>query len=940
MDVEIPEIDLPDFIDPSAVTVEVEMPRQPLPVIKAPDASPKVGRDAFLYMEPAGDDPDFALCKSCALWTGDVSNTCLIHGRNRRIDGDDTCGVYVHGTPDPTAAGLEQELVTPEESGLVEGPVQCQNCAAFDGRESCLFFRMLEKDYPTIFALGGDKVKAQACCNAFHPPSGAKSLFAGARAMEAILRSEPIRDLGGVVALWRKKKGGQLGDNLHWARPRLEDDKDQEEVRRACDELREHKIKIKPKRLSKVLGKGGKQRLQDDMWRGLVNSDSFEFAGRHIRDIIRYSHEKGKKFRDVLSEFIYDKVRCPIIVRLPNGKYFLVNGNTRLMICRLFGVTPKVWYAELQASDLKRNKKAPVFVSWEDSNRLTDERMETAVWAKSADAADLGPFPDVRSQNGFSCGATCFQMVCEYFGTSLTREDAANILGTDKDDGTRPTELIAGAASLGLMAEDFHNGTIETLRQHVAAGHPVIVATNYQGGHWLVVVGVDSYSVRVQDPSYGPCKKNVADFLTHWHDTDADGREYVRYGLAFSKGKSFSAEKLDKNDCHDEQGRFCSGGGGDGASATETTAGTLYDRLQREGGFTYQPVHQNSPRSGFVVSTSRENERVFNKADITPDTIKQYLDERGDVFKNDPEAHVGGWYDAEAGKVYLDVSKVVPDKETAAKLGREHNQEAIYDLGAGQTVIIKPPDERRRSQEADPLRFSAWRHPSRDRRGASQVDRGTGPPEAVGKHNECHDPDGKFCSTGGGAKAQKRTKEQPVLSEKALRAKAAHHMVDKDIQRYSEEHNEPILAKGLKGRALKDNEAADVVTQDGGKVAHGAELKTVVENKAAKVTMHHDAMERKAQWQKETGATFHTVIFDDTKVKDADGPGKHDDSQRQIYYRRGAGSFRLSSMQPVKSMKELRGLMDTPDENLPDAAKPTDQWRAMVKAAGKRKKAA
>jgi len=51
-----------------------------------------------------------------------------------------------------------------------------------------------------------------------------------------------------------------------------------------------------------------------------------------------------------------------------------------------------------------------------------------------------------------------------------------------------------------------------------------------------------------------------------------------------------------------------------------------------------------------------------------------------------------------------------------------------------------------------------------------------------------------------------RTEPSP-LSEKAARAKAAHHMVDKAIQRYAEEHNEPKFASAVKGQSYPNGEA-------------------------------------------------------------------------------------------------------------------------------------
>jgi len=175
------------------------------------------------------------------------------------------------------------------------------------------------------------------------------------------------------------------------------------------------------------------------------------------------------------------------------------------------------------------------------------------------------------------------------------------------------------------------------------------------------------------------------------------------------------------------------------------------------------------------------------------------------------------------------------------------------------------------------------------------------------------------------------------LSEKAQRAKDAHKMVDKTIQRYAEEHNEPRFAQEIGGKSYNDSEPVDVgITKPGGGFAHGIELKTMVDNKNNKITMKSSAMAKKKAWQEEAGAPFHTVVLDDHKVFNANGEGQHDESKRQIYYKRGAGSFRVDLMHPVKDQAELKQLLDTPDAELPKAAQPSATWKTIQGVASKR----
>lgn len=198
--------------------------------------------------------------------------------------------------------------------------------------------------------------------------------------------------------------------------------------------------------------------------------------------------------------------------------------------------------------------------------------------------------------------------------------------------------------------------------------------------------------------------------------------------------------------------------------------------------------------------------------------------------------------------------------------------------------------------------------------------------ESYRKFNPNHDPhSGQFAPGGGGAGAGSAavTEATPSRSARSLLAQQTSRRVAADVQRYSEEHCEPILAKQIKGVSLRDNEPIDVMVTRGGKVTHGVELKTMTDNKNNKITMKSDAMARKANWMRENKADYHTIVFDDHKVFNANGPGKHgSDSDRVIYYRRGFGSFRVGGMHKVKDTDELNKLLDMKTDDLPAAARP------------------
>lgn len=187
------------------------------------------------------------------------------------------------------------------------------------------------------------------------------------------------------------------------------------------------------------------------------------------------------------------------------------------------------------------------------------------------------------------------------------------------------------------------------------------------------------------------------------------------------------------------------------------------------------------------------------------------------------------------------------------------------------------------------------------------------------------------------AKAKKRTpkperevKRKTSMSgrEKRAKAKAAHVLIDRDAQRYAEDHNEMSLARAVGGQANGNGSASDVDFEMDG-IPHHVELKTIVGGatygRGFKITMDSYSQVRKIEHEQSTGGVFHTVVFDDRKVMNAGGKGAHDEARRVIYYRRGvAGSARSETLHKCSSLKELKSLMAAEEYELPPGAQRTD----------------
>lgn len=151
-------------------------------------------------------------------------------------------------------------------------------------------------------------------------------------------------------------------------------------------------------------------------------------------------------------------------------------------------------------------------------------------------------------------------------------------------------------------------------------------------------------------------------------------------------------------------------------------------------------------------------------------------------------------------------------------------------------------------------------------------------------------------------------------SEKARIAKLHQNPAKKEWQDAGE-RNEPIVAAIARGRAVGyiTNGPVDVIVNVESKI-HGIEVKTLVSNKASKITMNQEALANKATWKRnpmdadgnpsDRKGYLHTIAIDD---RDQFTPAQY--SGHKMYYSPGVGSFNLGAMTPVVNDEHLRGLI-------------------------------
>ena len=114
---------------------------------------------------------------------------------------------------------------------------------------------------------------------------------------------------------------------------------------------------------------------------------------------------------------------------------------------------------------------------------------------------------------------------------------------------------------------------------------------------------------------------------------------------------------------------------------------SLFDLVLSAGGFTYNLETRDLATAGFAVSTRKGFEKTYPVSEFTNLDLVDYVIRYAEVF-NQPGNCLGAWVDD--GLVYLDVSTVVPDAETAKALCFEHSQLAYFDLAKGETVYVNP----------------------------------------------------------------------------------------------------------------------------------------------------------------------------------------------------------------------------------------------------------
>jgi uncharacterized protein len=150
------------------------------------------------------------------------------------------------------------------------------------------------------------------------------------------------------------------------------------------------------------------------------------------------------------------------------------------------------------------------------------------------------PLPDTVQQTDYTCGASCLQAICAYYGVGPTKEeDYARIMRIQRDVGAHPHNILRGIREFGLRYEERWPMCAHDVREYLDRGIPVMLmlqawatdekrggkrwkgyATEWNDGHWVAAIGYDNDLMYFEDPSLAGVRgyMSVRELGARWHD--------------------------------------------------------------------------------------------------------------------------------------------------------------------------------------------------------------------------------------------------------------------------------------------------------------------------------------------------------------------------------------------------------------------------------------
>ena len=133
----------------------------------------------------------------------------------------------------------------------------------------------------------------------------------------------------------------KINNKTKWVKPSL--DEEYEEFERTSEEEN-----IPLAELTYGFERGKLVPLSDNIWSILVNQDSWQIKNGDMPMAVKLAIEYGKDYEKLSKGFAENiTLPAPIIVKKPDGEYYQIAGNTRLMFAKALGIRPYVWLFKL-----------------------------------------------------------------------------------------------------------------------------------------------------------------------------------------------------------------------------------------------------------------------------------------------------------------------------------------------------------------------------------------------------------------------------------------------------------------------------------------------------------------------------------------------------------------------------------------------------------------
>lgn len=127
-------------------------------------------------------------------------------------------------------------------------------------------------------------------------------------------------------------------------------------------------------------------------------------------------------------------------------------------------------------------------------------------------------------------------------------------------------------------------------------------------------------------------------------------------------------------------------------------------RVRDDRGLTVSPSFDSEPTDGYMVAVQGHNREIpeeeFFDGDRGTRALLSWIEDNRDALSQ-PDAHVGLWHDTDNGEVVFDVSQRVDTLQEAERLGRERNQQAVWDVANGTEISTGGTGDRQDS-DTDP----------------------------------------------------------------------------------------------------------------------------------------------------------------------------------------------------------------------------------------------